>query len=314
MERRSLGKTGLTLSRLCFGTLTLSPLQRDLPPERGAELLLYAFAQGINCLDTAELYDNYPAIALALKRWQGEQIIVSSKCYAYDKATAAASLDRARRALDRDVIDIFMLHEQESEHTLRGHGEALDYFAAQQAKGVIRAIGMSTHFVAGARAAAKHPQIQALHPIYNHRGVGIVDGSRQDMEDAVEACVAAGVGILGMKPLGGGHLISDREAALDYALRAPLDAIALGMQSEAEIDYNVARFSGGDVSPYEEAVSVQPRTLIVQDWCVGCGRCVRRCQQGALALADGKAQVDNAKCVRCAYCASVCPEFCLKVI
>lgn len=313
MERRPLGATGLLVSRLCFGTLTLSPLQRDLPPERGAELLLYAFDRGVNCLDTAELYDNYPAIALALRRWQGERIIVSTKCYAYDRTTAAASLEKARRALDRDVIDVFMLHEQESEHTLRGHGEALDYFAAQQAKGTIRALGMSTHFVAGARAAAKHPLIQVLHPIYNHRGVGVVDGGRRDMEEAVEACVAAGVGILGMKPLGGGHLIPDREAALDYALAAPLDTIALGMQSEAEIDYNATRFSGEDASPFAKSVSAQPRELVVQDWCIGCGRCVQRCQQGALALEAGKAAVDNDKCVRCGYCASVCPEFCLKV-
>lgn len=314
LERRRLGRTGLELSRLCFGTLTLSPLQRNLPPKEGAALLRHAFDRGVNCLDTAELYDNYPAIALALKGWQGQEIVVSTKCYAYDGKTAAASLEKARRGLNRDVIDIFMLHEQESAHTLRGHGEALDYFAAQQAKGRIRALGISTHHVAAARAAAEHPLMQALHPIYNRRGLGVADGSREDMEEAVAWCAAAGLGILGMKPLGGGHLIGDRAAALDYALAAPLDAIALGMQSEAEIDYNVAYFSGEDATPYEAAVNSRPRQLIVQDWCIACGRCVERCQQRALTIANGRAQVKQNRCIRCGYCASVCPEFCLKII
>ena len=39
MEMRKLGRSGLMVSRLCFGTLTMSPLQRDMPPEDGARLL-----------------------------------------------------------------------------------------------------------------------------------------------------------------------------------------------------------------------------------------------------------------------------------
>lgn len=315
MERRPLGQSGLLVSRLCFGTLTLSPLQRNLPPEEGAELLLYAFSKGINILDTAELYDNYPAIRLALQRWQGEHIHVSTKCYAYDRQSAQASFDAARHALQRDVIDIFMLHEQESEHTLRGHSQALDFFEEQKAKGNIRALGISTHFVAGVRAATYHPQLDVVHPIYNLAGVGIVDGERADMEEAVRQCERAGKGILAMKPLGGGHLIQHRMDALQYAMdKAELASIALGMQSKVEIDYNAALFAGQDPTPFAAGVDGQARRLQIHDWCVGCGRCVQRCNQRALSLQEGKAVVDAALCVLCGYCATVCPEFCLKVI
>ena len=315
MEKRALGTTGLWLSRLCFGTLTLSPLQKNLPPEKGAELLLYAFERGVNVLDTAELYDNYPAIALALKRWQGEPIYVSTKCYAYDRATAQKSFDLARKKLDRDVIDIFMLHEQESEHTLRGHAEALDFFAEQREKGTIRAVGMSTHFVAGVRGATPHPGLDLVHPIYNVSGIGIVDGNRGDMEAAVQECSRAGKGILAMKPLGGGHLMKRRDEALRYVLDAPeVTSIALGMQSIAEIDYNLAVFSGENPSSYADLVDAQSRRLQIHDWCVACGRCIQRCQQSALYIEDGRAVVDQQKCILCGYCASVCPEFCLKVV
>lgn len=91
-----------------------------LTPIAGGRLLTYALEQGINFFDTAELYENYAHIREALKDWQG-QTIIATKSYAYAAVTAAASLERARRELNRDYIDIILLHEQESEHTLRGH-------------------------------------------------------------------------------------------------------------------------------------------------------------------------------------------------
>ena len=62
-----LGKSGLNVSRLCFGTLTMSPLQQNMSPREGARLLIHAYERGIRFLDTADLYDNYPHIREALK-------------------------------------------------------------------------------------------------------------------------------------------------------------------------------------------------------------------------------------------------------
>lgn len=41
--------------------------------------------------------------------------------------------------------------------------------------------------------------------------------------------------------------------------------------------------------------------------CVGCGRCVKVCPQGALSLVDGKSHVDVSKCIGCFECITVCP-------
>ena len=151
MESVRLGASGLTVSRLCFGTLTMSPLQMDMPAEQGAELLLYAYARGVRFLDTADLYGTYPHIRRALV--DAPDYVVSTKAYCYDKKTASEALERAFRGLDREYVDLFMLHEQESLYTLRGHQEALDYLCEQKALG--REIGQADDGVER-RAHAQH--------------------------------------------------------------------------------------------------------------------------------------------------------------
>jgi diketogulonate reductase-like aldo/keto reductase len=76
--------------------------------------------QTSNFIDTAEMYETYEHIREAI-RISGKHPVVATKSYAYSKEGARASLEKARKELDLDVIDIFLLHEQESEHTLRGH-------------------------------------------------------------------------------------------------------------------------------------------------------------------------------------------------
>ncbi|MCQ2560213.1 MAG: 4Fe-4S binding protein, partial [Clostridia bacterium] len=93
------------------------------------------------------------------------------------------------------------------------------------------------------------------------------------------------------------------------------EAVAVGMQSPAEVDFNVRLFSG--LAPLNETVSqlsAQPRRLLVESWCVGCGRCQKRCSSGAIRVLEGKAVVEQQLCRLCGYCAAVCPEFCLKII
>ena len=67
MRMNPLGRSGLTVSRMCFGTLTMSPLQQNMTPEAGARLLVYAYERGVRFLDTADLYGTYPHIRLALR-------------------------------------------------------------------------------------------------------------------------------------------------------------------------------------------------------------------------------------------------------
>ena len=314
MQMTVLGRSGLKVSRMCFGTLTMSPLQQNMAPEEGARLLVHAYEKGVRFLDTADLYGTYPHIRLALR--DAPDCVISTKAYCYDRETAQAALERAFRGVGRDYIDLFMLHEQESLYTLRGHEEALVYLAEQKAAGHIGAVGVSTHYAGCVAAAPRFPMIDVIHPLINESGIGIQDGTREDMESAIAHAREYGIGIFAMKPLGGGHLISYNQKALRYALESPLlDSIAIGMQSIEEIDANVAAFEDLEAAaPRLDTLSRRERHVMVHDWCEGCGRCRDRCRQHAIEIVDGRARVDSEKCVFCGYCAKVCPQFCIKVV
>lgn len=315
MEYRDLGLTGIKVSRLCFGALTIGPLQANLSVKEGAKVIQCALDAGVNFIDTAELYDNYEHIKAGIAGRAGD-VVIATKCYAYTREGMRDSIEKARREIDRDYVDIFLLHEQESELTIRGHWEAVEEMVEAKQRGLIRALGISTHSVRGLRAATGVPEFDVIHPLINMRGIGIRDGTVEDMKAAIAGACAAGKGLYGMKALGGGNLINVKQAAFDFALSVPgLASVAVGMQTVAEVLYNVAIFSGEQVDgKIEQEVSHRNRRLHIDDWCLGCGSCVARCTVNALSLVDGKAVVDGSLCRLCGYCADVCEEMCIKII
>ena len=308
METVKLGQTGISVSPLCFGTLPFSPLQGyGGGPERAGEILARAFELGVNFLDTAQLYDNYAAVRAGLSR-AAREIAVAGKTYAHTAGDASAAVDGARRALNRDVIDVFLLHEQESEHTLRGHAPALEALYTLKARGAVRAVGLSTHRPDGVWAAVG-AGLDVVHPLLNMAGLGLA-GGRGLMEEAVSAAAAAGLGVYIMKALGGGHLFRRANDALAYA-RQWGHSVALGMRDIAEVEAAAAFFETGVLPPLP---APEPRRLHIAGWCRGCGRCAEACGAGALEVRDGKARLKEENCVLCGYCGAECPDFCLKVV
>ncbi|MDH7578030.1 MAG: aldo/keto reductase [Bacillota bacterium] len=316
MEYRSLGRTGLTVSRLCFGVLTIGPLQANLPPTEGVALLKYAFTRGVNFFDTAEIYGTYPYLKLLHQEVKSDQLVIATKSYACTASGMEKSLEKARRELNRDVIDVFLLHEQESSLTLKGHREALDFLVGAKERGLVRAVGISTHTIAGVRAALTFPEIEVIHPLFNIRGLGIRDGDRNQMLEAIKTAKALGKGIYIMKSLGGGHLLHEAEYALRFSFRQQVaDAVAVGMKTREEIDFNVRIAENLPVpEDLKVRVSRQKRKLHIEDYCEGCGECALNCPQQALVLGpDRKMHVREEDCLLCGYCARACPLFCIKV-
>lgn len=315
MEYRELGRTGMTVSRLCFGALTIGPLQAHLPLAKGAAIIRAALERGVNFIDTAASYDTYPYIREALAGFR-EEVWVASKSYDYTADAMERSVEDGLRATGLEQFGLFMLHEQETRLTLAGHRPAMDYLVAAKEKGLIRAVGVSTHAVEVVEAAAEMPEVDVVHPLINCRGIGILDGGRDDMLQAIANAKAAGKGVYGMKPLGGGNLLGNAPDAFAFVLGNPdLDAVAVGMQSMDEVILNTAIFSGESIpAAMWEKVRKAPRRLHIENWCIGCGACVARCGQNALTITEGRAVVDPARCVLCGYCSAVCRDFCIKVI
>ncbi|WZL71482.1 aldo/keto reductase [Clostridiaceae bacterium 35-E11] len=316
MEYRILGETGIKVSRLCFGGLTVGPLQANLPIAMGAEVMAEAFRQGVNFVDTAELYETYPYIKKALEIYRNNDIVIATKSYAYDEETAKVSLHKALNELNVDKIDIFLLHEQESEHTLRGHYEALSYYLKMKEQGIINAVGISTHTVRAVEAVARMKEIDVIHPIINKAGIGIQDGSRDEMLKAIQQAHTNGKGIYGMKPIGGGNLIHNANECLDYVMDIEyLHSIAVGMQTKEEVIANVLKFKGEKIpDEIQKKISKKPRKLHIDFWCERCGNCVAHCKHNALRIVKDEVVVNTEKCVLCGYCSSYCPQFCIKIV
>lgn len=311
-----LGGTGIKVSKVCFGSLSISPLQSDMTEKQAIDILSRAFDYGVNFIDTAEIYENYDIIRGFLNSYRAAEAVIATKCYAYTAEMAEKSLVKALKELDREYIDIFLLHEQESIYTLRGHAEAIEYFMQAKDKGYIRAFGISTHTVDAVNAASMMNEIEVIHPIINIGGIGILGGGRDDMLQAIKKAGEFGKGIYAMKVLGGGHLIGQARQAVDFVNSIEeVASIAIGMQSDEEVTADIHMILGEDVP---EDVSLRlnkiQRRLVIEEWCDMCGACIDRCTQDALKVEGNSVVVDMDRCTLCSYCVGVCPHFYIKVV
>ncbi len=316
MKYSLLGKTHLKVSALCFGSLIVGPAQYNLSLLQSQSLIRDALALGVNFFDTSEFYGVYPQLRCLSKE---ENVVISSRSYAVSRDEMVRSLEMARQGLGRDRVEVFGLHEQESGLTLKGHRQALEYLAESREKGLIDAVSVSTHHVACVRSASLLPEVDVIFAILNIDGLGIADGSREDMEQALAFARYMGKGIYIMKALGGGHLYRRAYDALRYVREFPhKDSVCVGAKNKAELEFASKVLSSdiscGEREKLESEIQGAKKRLVVEDWCQGCGRCREKCGFSAISIVNGKATVDESRCMLCGYCARVCRYFCLKVI
>lgn len=316
MKKVILGKTGMEVTELCFGALPFGPLQKNLRPEESAEILSYALDLGINFIDTAQMYKTYEPIKLALAGRKDRPIIATkTHCLTYKDAEYA--VNEALEGMGIDYIDIFLLHSaRNGVDAFELKKDVLDCLKKYKEKGLIKAVGISAHNVKLVEAAAYRDDIDIVFPLINKVGRGILEGSIEDMKNAIALCEKNGKGIYLMKALGGGTLIDDYAASMDFA-RSLSDnyAIAVGMISKEEVLYNVKYFNGE--ADLDGILSIKNRKQIkvFEGVCISCGSCVRACHSGAISIADNrKAFIDQEKCIQCGYCVASCPSFAVRVV
>jgi 1-deoxyxylulose-5-phosphate synthase len=233
-----LGKTGIRTSRLAMGTGTVGSGHHSNQTALGlkglSDLLLNGYDHGLRFFDSADAYGSHPHVAEALKHVPRDKVTVLTKTWARDPQTARADIDRFRRELGTDVIDICLMHcLTEGDWTERYKG-VMDVLSEAKQKGIIRAHGCSCHSIEALRAAAKSPWVEVdlarINPIGSH-----MDASPQEVISVLKEMKAAGKGVIGMKILGQGDLRGRVDDALRYALSlGVLDAFTIGAESRAE--------------------------------------------------------------------------------
>jgi len=200
MQKRVLGRTGLEVSVIGFGSIKLPGVQKD----DAVEMLNRALDLGINYIDTARNYrDSEEKIGPVLKERRSE-CFIATKTAARDASGLMKDLEISLRDLQTDTIDVYQLHTVSDMATYKkvmAPGGALEGAKKAKAQGKIHHIGITIHRdLDTMRAAIQSDEFETImlaYSILDQEGVG---------EEIIPMAKERNMGIVTMKPLSGGSL------------------------------------------------------------------------------------------------------------
>jgi 1-deoxyxylulose-5-phosphate synthase len=234
----TLGQTGIRTSRLAMGTGTVGSGHHSNQTALGinglSRLLQNGYDNGLRFFDAADSYGSHPHVADALKHIDRTKVTVLTKSWARSGPEMRADLDRFRRELGTEQLDIVLMHCVTEADWTTQYRSAMDALSEAKNKGIIRAHGCSCHSIEALRAAAKSPWVEVdlarVNPIGSH-----MDAEPDTVVGILREMRASGKAVLGMKILGQGDLRHRQDEALRYALGlGVLDAFTIGAESIAE--------------------------------------------------------------------------------
>lgn len=248
----TLGQTGIKTSRLACGTGTVGTNHQSHQSALGiqglADLLWNGYDHGLRFFDTADSYGTHPHVAEALKRVPREKVTVLTKSWKRDADGVRADIDRFRKELNTDYLDILLMHCLTEADWPQKYQGVMDVISEAQQKGIVRAHGCSCHTIEALRTAAKTPWVQVIlsrvNPIGSH-----MDADPDTVVATLRDGRAAGKAILGMKILGQGDMRTRQDEALKYALSLDLlHAFTIGAESRAEQEDLIRRIQAVGVA------------------------------------------------------------------
>lgn len=242
-----LGNTGIKTTRLAMGTGTVGSghhsHQTALGVQRLADLLWNGYDHGLRFFDLADSYGSHPHAAEALKRVPREKITILTKSWARDAAGMRADLERFRKELNTDYLDIVLMHCQQDSDWTEKHRPAMDVLSEAREKKIIRAHGCSCHTIGALRAAAKSPWVQVDLARINPIGAAM-DADPATVLSVLKDMHAAGKAVVGMKILGQGDMRTRQDEALKYALSlGVLSAFTIGAENRNEQEDLIRRIA-----------------------------------------------------------------------
>ena len=256
LQRVTLGETGIRPTLLGMGTgihggnrssfLTRQDRAKSIATVR------YAYERGIRMFDCADTYGTHGIVAEALKGMDREEIVLTSKIWTREggipepeRPDANIVVDRFRKELNVDYIDVVQLHCMEDAQWTEGERRQMDIMEDLKAKGIIRAHGTSVHTLEAMIAGVKDPWVDVIHARINPFGIAMDRPDPAEVVEVIHQMHSSGRGVIGMKLVGDGQL-RDESEKIDQALRFVLglgsvDMIIVGFESEAQIDNYLGR-------------------------------------------------------------------------
>ncbi len=266
MEYRRMGRTGLDVSVIGFGAISVAS-QENLEEmlERGKEL-------GINHIDTARGYpksEERLGIALAGHR---SDFHIASRTKNRDPQQVEEDIETSLKMLQTDHIEVYQIHElsneKELERLIAKDGAA---HVLQQAKkdGKIGATGVSSHHLDAAEKAVATGLFDTLVIPFSP-----VEYSARHLQ-LIRICKDLDVGVTAMKPMSGGNFVKRVADNLSFILQHDIAAAITGVHSLAEVEENAAAGSALRILPLDEFDSlVAEAAALGQSFCRRCGYCL----------------------------------------
>ncbi|HPF50984.1 MAG TPA: aldo/keto reductase [Draconibacterium sp.] len=255
-QKVKLGNSGIETSLLGMGTGVhatnrTSFLTRQ-DHNKSIELLEYAYDKGIRYFDMADTYGTHQVLAEAMKKMNRDELTLTSKIWTREggipepeRPNADIVVDRFRKELQTDVIDIVQIHcmvDEDWTETLKPQMEILENL---KAKGIIRAHGVSVHSLDAMKDALKSPWVDVIHVRINPYGIAMDKPDPAEVVEVIHDLHRSGKGVIGMKLIGDGKLRNDSKK-IDNALRFVLglgsvDMMIVGFEEKAQISNYVER-------------------------------------------------------------------------
>ena len=245
----TLGKSGVKVTRLAFGTGTFSgQVQRDLGQEQFTRLVRYAYDHGIRFFETSETYgDMHRMLGVALKGIPRDSYRLMSKVTTREGVDPQAKIDELRKLANTDYFDVMLMHYQHVGTWPADTVRWQDGIAEAQHKKAVVGRGASVHGLPALRRFPGNQWLEIAMIRMNHKG------SHMDAEDYntsgpgnvtevvqhLKQVHSQGMGVISMKLVGEGSFNSreDRQAAMKFAFNnAGVDCVTVGYKNTAEKD------------------------------------------------------------------------------
>jgi 1-deoxyxylulose-5-phosphate synthase len=239
-DRVQLGPMKVEVSRLAQGSGTngsggSSNQTRKLGLRGLADLYHAAYDNGITFWDCADQYGTHPHVKEALKQVPRDKVAILSKTRAATEKEMRADLDRFRRELGTDYIDVLLLHCMVDGDWPERKKGAMAVISEAREKGIVRTHGTSCHTLDALKTAAVTPWVQVDLARINPAKVAM-DADPQTVISVLRQMKAAGKGVIGMKILGAGRLRNQADPSLQFALSLDcVDCFTIGAESRDEM-------------------------------------------------------------------------------
>jgi predicted aldo/keto reductase-like oxidoreductase len=258
VDQVTLGKSGIKLSRLGFGTGSSSGHEQTALGKEGfTKLIRYAYDQGITYIDTAQAYSTFDWISDAIKGLPREKLFIQSKLPGRPEKVLEA-IDHHRKIFNTDYVDSLLIHCMVKDHWTDDWKRIMDAFDEAKEKKWIRAKGVSCHSLPALRAATASDWTEVHLVRVNPQGKRM-DGMEEEVWNnddpthdvapvmtEIKKMHAKGHGVIGMKIIGNGEFVKaeDREKSIRYAMACKeIDAVVIGFTSTQQIDEAIERMN-----------------------------------------------------------------------